>query len=385
MRRLVGWSGPSVRWAWASVPRPSSLAAACWPVLMSSAAKLVAVARVWVCPSPSTRCWMASVAHTNGSASACLPWFCKDVARLLAACRVSACSSPKTASCRSSELRNTASASLSLPWGQGCAAQVQGSHEGVRVVGAIRTPPRCKEVAVECFRRDKPARLAACTRWRECSAQTARARSRQAGLAAAPTGLPPGQAAWRPCPAACRSGTLCQPTWFPPALVLCIGDLACHVGAPAPASSRHPQPPWMGSGGPSLSKQMQHAISSLHACLCPPRFQCSTRHSPRFAAAERLLAVPALLPVLVVVYRARALLPARRARPWCAPLLSGWRHQHRCWHHQGGSGAGRGAERVVCTLTNRALATDDDLAATLLLSTSSLLQCKRSCQRPGPL
>ena len=38
-----GWSGPSVRWAWASVPRPSSSAAACWPVLVSSNVRLVAV------------------------------------------------------------------------------------------------------------------------------------------------------------------------------------------------------------------------------------------------------------------------------------------------------------------------------------------------------
>ena len=44
--RLVGWSGSSVRLAWASVYRPRSNASACLPALVSSDARLLAMSRV---------------------------------------------------------------------------------------------------------------------------------------------------------------------------------------------------------------------------------------------------------------------------------------------------------------------------------------------------
>ena len=140
----------------------------------------------------------------------------------------------------------------------------------------------------------------------------------------------------------------------PDSLVLSSLDAARHVRAPrffpAPASALDGQ-------RRDVVVQADAAGHRLLARLLVPA-PLPVLDLACFAAVERLLAAPALLPVLAVVYRARALLPARRARAWRAPLLSAGAIDivaTCCSTGRGSSGAGCGAERVVCTLTNRAL------------------------------
>ena len=136
----------------------------------------------------------------------------------------------------------------------------------IPVVGAIHTPPRCKDAAVECFRLGKTARLHS-TRRLDCSAHAGGRRPRLACLAAAPTGLPPGQAASRPCSSACRSGTQASLV-VARALVLGIRGLARHMGATRRRPGTHTRTGWA-AGIASSSKQIVHANCSLHSSLVP--------------------------------------------------------------------------------------------------------------------